>query len=212
MAEPSLLTSGKSSRNGLRKRLRGRRRALSQAEQRGAARALKAHLLRRGEFLRARRVAFYWPADGEIDPRPLLRRAWRMGKACYLPCLARWPNIHLNFVRYRPGTRLRRNGFGIPEPGRGKRLSPAQLDMVLMPLVGFDRRGNRLGMGGGFYDRTLAALPRGRRRCGPLRVGLAHRCQEEPSLPVAHWDLPLHWVVTDGEIIRCDRINRLTGD
>src|SRR5687767_13746260 len=90
---------------------------------------------------------------------------------------------------------MRRNRFGIPEP-TGRRCAPQQLDLVLLPLVAFDRRGARLGMGGGFYDRTFAFLRvAGRRK--PRLVGLAHHFQEVAQLPREPWDVPLAAIVTE---------------
>ena len=103
------------------------------------------------------------------------------------------------FRRYRPGEKLVANRFGIPEPPhrRGNTLSAKQLDVIFLPLVGFDAAGNRLGMGGGFYDRTLSQLPARNR---PLLAGLAHDVQRVDKLPVQRWDIPLDAVVTDRRI------------
>lgn len=177
----------------LRRELRARRRALSPAQQAAAARAL-AHRLATLPLLRhARDIALYWPVDGEIDPRLLARRC--RGHRFYLPVLQAFPAGTLRFAPWRAGDRLARNRFGIPEP-RGSATRPARaLDALLLPLTGFDARGNRLGMGGGFYDRTLAFHRHGQRR--PLLVGVAHACQQVPALPVQAWDVPLAVVVTD---------------
>ena len=88
------------------------------------------------------------------------------------------------------------NRFGIYEPARGAEIRVADLDLVFMPLVAFDRSGNRLGMGRGYYDRALAGLAD-----SPLRVGLGHRFQELPLLEPSEWDVPLHIVVTPDEVI-----------
>lgn len=89
------------------------------------------------------------------------------------------------------------NRFGIPEPRRSqRRLPPWLLQLVLMPLVGFDKRGGRLGMGGGFYDTTFA-FKHQKMGARPTLIGLAHACQEVESLPLAHWDVPLNAIATD---------------
>jgi 5-formyltetrahydrofolate cyclo-ligase len=189
-------------RAGMRKQLRANRRALSVAEQRIAARNLLHNVLRLAEIRSARHIALYWPNDGEIDPRPLLKRLKRMRKQCFVPLLSELFHNRLWFVPV--GARTRRNLFGIPEPivpARARR-SGRELDLVFLPLVGFDRRGNRIGMGGGFYDRTFGFL---RDRDGwhrPTLIGLAHACQEVPALQPAEWDVPLAAIVTDREIIR----------
>ena len=187
------------SRSDIRRELRGRRRALSVQQQRVAARQLAQRLHQLPALATARHVALYWPNDGEIDPR-LLARITPARQQLYLPVLQAFPAHTLRFVRWSPRMRLHRNRFGIPEP-RGSAVRPAQsLDVILMPLVGFDTAGNRLGMGGGFYDRTLARLPCAALR-KPLLIGVAHACQQVGELGVAAWDIPLHLVVTDQGII-----------
>lgn len=176
----------------LRRQLRRRRRALDGLAQRLAAQRLARRLARQAWFINAGAVAGYIAADGEIDPAPLLRFALAAGKQVYLPVLHQ--GDHLLFGRYRRGQRMRRNRFGIPEP-TGERLPPWALDLVLLPLVGFDRDGGRLGMGGGFYDRSFAFLRDGRAK--PRLLGLAHHFQEVERLPREPWDVPLAAVVTD---------------
>ncbi len=177
----------------LRHSLRERRRGLSACAQRSASRNLDRKLRSAGALRSGQSVALYLANDGEISPEPTLRRLSRMGKRCYLPCLQ---GKHLTFRRFRPGQTLKINRLGIPEPApkRGAALPAEAMDVILLPLVGFDRKGNRLGMGGGFYDRTLAGLAPQKR---PLLIGLAHQCQEVAQLPVQSWDIPLDAVVTD---------------
>ena len=157
------------SRSELRKRLRQHRRALSFEQQQQAAEYLAMNLLKNLDLHRARHIAIYLPNDGEIDPHVYLDIARRKG-----------------------------NRFGIPEPAfsKGLRRPAWALDAVLFPLVGFDEQGGRLGMGGGFYDRTFA-FSRIRPRLAPKLIGLAHDFQKVRKLPVEPWDVPLHSVVTD---------------
>ncbi len=166
-----------------------------------AARHLARRLARLPALKSARRIALYWPMDGEIDPRPL--RARLPGATFYLPVLQAWPPATLRFARWTPGQRLACNRFGIPEPRGGACRGARALDAVVMPLTGFDARGNRLGMGGGFYDRTLAFARAGGRR--PWRVGVAHACQQVAVLPVAVWDVAPHLIVTDRATLRPQR-------
>jgi 5-formyltetrahydrofolate cyclo-ligase len=192
----------RSTRQALRTTLRSRRRALTPRQQTLAAHQLLQQLKRQPLFLRSQRLAFYLPSDGEIDPRPLIREAWRRGKQCYLPVLAPDKSNRLWFVRYTPTTRLFKNRFGIPEPRlqTQQRLAAQHLDVVFLPLVGFDRQGGRMGMGGGFYDRSLAFKQTASRH-SPYLVGLAHHGQQVEQLHLAHWDIPLCAIATDHEII-----------
>jgi 5-formyltetrahydrofolate cyclo-ligase len=150
-------------------------------------------------FRRARHLSLYLPMDGEIDPRLLLRAAQKRGKITYLPVLSAWPRTKMVFQRVHPGENFKPNRFRIPEPRINARRQRKiwTLDLVLMPLVGFDPEGGRLGMGGGFYDRSLSYLARRKTWRKPILLGLAHECQKVAKLAVASWDVPLAGTVTD---------------
>jgi len=186
----------------LRRRLRAARRILSLTEQRSHSHALARSLGRQPDFLRARRVGAYWRADGEIDPFPLLRLTHARHKRCFLPVLRPNPRRKLWFLEYHPGDALKKNHYGIPEPQlRNRRIRlPWALDLLLVPLVGFDTDCNRLGMGGGYYDSTLAYLHRHRYWRRPLLVGIAHECQRVDALQANPWDVPLDMVATEKRI------------
>lgn len=183
----------------LRKTLRARRRGLSARDQAAAADALAARLAVLPMFRRSRRVAFYYPSDGEIDPLLVMQQGWASRKRCYLPVLLHLNGNRLRFARVTPGMSLIPNCYGIPEPPyrRGESLPPLAMDLVLVPLVAFDPAGNRLGMGGGYYDRTLGFLRERRWWRRPHLVGIAHEFQRVDRLAVNPWDVPLDGVVTD---------------
>lgn len=194
MTEPALLP-----RPQLRRMLRKARRALTTSQQRQAARGLYKQLAQQPLFRRAKHISLYLPTDGEIDPRLLLRAAQRRGKATYLPVLSAWPRTKMVFQRIRPGEKLQPNRFRILEPRHNlaRQRKVWALDLVLLPLVGFDDVGGRLGMGGGFYDRSLAYLARRKNWRKPTLLGLAHECQKVERLAQASWDVPLQGTVTD---------------
>ncbi|VVO29038.1 5-formyltetrahydrofolate cyclo-ligase [Pseudomonas fluorescens] len=179
--------------------LRKARRALTPCEQREAAHGLYRQLAQHPLFRRARHISLYLPTDGEIDPRLLLRAAQRRGKITYLPVLSAWPRTKMVFQRIRPGEKFRPNRFRIPEPrfNTARQRKVWALDLVFLPLVGFDDAGGRLGMGGGFYDRSLAYLARRKTWRKPTLLGLAHECQKVDRLNQASWDVPLQGTVTD---------------
>lgn len=189
-------------RGALRRTLRQRREALSRTQRRRASGCLARRLARLPALRRARHVALYLPVGGEIDPTPLIDWLHDRGARVYLPVLRPLVENRLWFVRLRKDTQLVLNRFRIAEPAlrqsaeRHRRIAPWALDAVLMPLVGFDRLGHRMGMGGGFYDRTFAFIrqPEGPR---PLLIGVAHACQEVSALPHQRWDVDLDAVVTD---------------
>ncbi|MBJ2348502.1 MULTISPECIES: 5-formyltetrahydrofolate cyclo-ligase [Pseudomonas] len=194
MTEPALLP-----RPQLRRLLRQARRALTPAQQREAARGLYRQLAQHPLFRRAKHIALYLPNDGEIDPRLLLRAAQRRGKSTYLPVLSPWPQTKMVFQRIHAGEKMQPNRFRIPEPRQNiaRQRKVWALDLVLLPLVGFDDAGGRLGMGGGFYDRSLAYLARRRQWRKPTLLGLAHECQKVERLAQASWDVPLQGTVSD---------------
>lgn len=194
-----MIQTANKSRVALRRLLRARRRALSPAEQRHAARGLYRQLAQHPLFRRAKTLALYLPNDGEIDPIALQRAAFKQGKRVYLPRLAQWPRTHMVFQEWRRGERLRVNRFGIPEPRwcLQRQRRAWSLDLVLLPLVGFDAQGGRLGMGGGFYDRAFSYKTRSGGWKKPTLLGLAHACQRVDALPLACWDVPLYATVTD---------------
>lgn len=188
----------------LRSQIRARRCALTLREQRIHGTALTRHLCRSDLFRNSTRIALYLPNDGEIDTALILARIRRQHKRSYLPVLRPRPQRSLWFAEFRQGDRLNPNCFGIDEPPIRQRppTPPWGLDLILLPLVAFDLQGNRLGMGGGFYDRTLAYFKT--RRCWqkPKLLGLAHELQQVKRLSPRSWDIPLDGVVTEKAFYR----------
>lgn len=195
-----------------RSTLRQRRRALSARQQQIAASNISQRLNQLKKFQHAQRIAYYLANDGEISPQLAIKQAEKRGQRTYLPVLHPLKYNRLYFASHHNQPKLRPNRFGIVEPQLGiNAVAPVwTLDIILLPLVGFDRCGNRMGMGGGFYDRTLARLNvsqsnsnRGLKR--PLLIGLAHHCQEVEQLQVQSWDIPLDIIATDKELIHISK-------
>jgi 5-formyltetrahydrofolate cyclo-ligase len=144
-------------------------------------------------------VAGYLPIGDEIDPRPLLRRLHAAGHAIALPRIVR-SHAPLSFRVWEEGDALEDGPFGTLQPGEA---APAIVpEVVVLPLLAFDRRGFRLGYGGGYYDRTLAEL---RSRRAVTAIGIAYAAQEVPSVPHDRHDRPLDWVVTEREAIETEK-------
>lgn len=191
----------------LRKLIRRKRRSLSPQQRRQAGHGLLTSLRQNARFCAAQRVALYLSNDGEIDTRNVIEDLWRRGKQVFLPVLHPVRKGHLSFIRYDSNTVMRNNRYGIAEPdfGRSKRVNTRFLSMVCLPLVAFDQRGNRLGMGGGYYDRTLAFMTQ--TPCGiadakgqqPELVGCAYAFQQVPQLPAESWDIGISAIATDNE-------------
>ncbi|NLQ18309.1 5-formyltetrahydrofolate cyclo-ligase [Marinomonas sp. M1K-6] len=191
------MTSHLDPRQTLRRQLRQSRRNLSADEQLIAATELlscfKQQLSHAIE--NTQRIALYLSNDGEISPHLLCEYFWQNDIETYLPVVQ---DKQLTFARYTAETVWQENIFGIKEPLTADYLSGDELDIVLLPLVGFDSKGGRLGMGGGFYDRTFADK---RADKSPRLIGMAHDCQEVKSLPVEGWDVPLQAVITPTQLI-----------
>jgi 5-formyltetrahydrofolate cyclo-ligase len=186
-----------------RRRLRELRLALGPAERAAAERAIRASLVRLGVFRRGAHVALYLPMRGEVDVRPCLEIARRHGSHLYVPRVVSRRRRQMLFAPWTEDGAHRTNAFGILEPGSaaGARLAIG-LDTVVLPLVGFDSNGNRLGMGAGFYDRALRRrLDRAATWRRPRLIGVAYACQQLPVIPTSPWDVPLDLVVTERGVI-----------
>ncbi len=179
----------RSDKQQLRLDLRQRRRALSITQRQNASRQLLSQLTALPGWAQCQRVAGYIAADCEIDPGPLLDHLHQAGRFTYLPVIQE--DAQLLFAPWHPGDVLVPNKFGIPEPlPERARVTAQEIDALLIPLVGWDRTGGRLGMGGGFYDRSLAATK-------ALKIGLAFAIQEVESLPREPWDVAMDFVATE---------------
>lgn len=155
---------------------------------------------------RYQHIACYFPADGEINLFPLMQYLWRQNKHCYLPVIGRPFDKTLRFSLFNKDTCLHLNRFGIPEPEQSQRRlrRTFALDLVLMPLVAFDCKGNRIGMGGGFYDRTLAFLAQRQHFLKPDVMGVAHDFQRVSKIVREDWDVRMQSVLTDKKLYLCD--------
>jgi 5-formyltetrahydrofolate cyclo-ligase len=190
-------------RQQLRQQLRLQRQALTAPQRAALSAQASRHAANHRLFRAARHIACYLANDAELDLTALINQAWAVGKTVYLPVLSSIHRNHLHFLPYAPGDELVPNRFGIPEPVlRSRRvIDIASLDLVFTPLVGFDSGGNRLGMGGGFYDRTFAFLRRRHSWRKPRLLGVAFDCQRAAQLPPQPWDVPLDAVVTESGVL-----------
>ena len=190
-------------RNTIRHEMRNKRRALTDAECETNSIELANRLLHTRFFRHSRHIALYIANDGEIDPLYITEAAWQSSIQTYLPVLGLRGMNRLWFLPFTETSTFTTNRFGIAEPVHRRKqrlLKPQRLDLVLMPLVAFDKQGNRLGMGGGFYDRTLAFLHARHSWRKPRLIGLAHEFQQVPQLPAATWDVPLDAVITEQRV------------
>lgn len=182
-------------RHEIRANMRITRRAISATQQVSLGKQACELMLAKLESLTIKHIALYLTNDGELDTQPLIQALWQRNINVYLPRLHPFSKGNLLFLAYTPNTQLQCNKLGINEPLLDIRniISAEQLDVIVTPLVAFDSNGNRMGMGGGYYDRTLAHWED---TGSPLPVGYAHDCQQVGNLPCEHWDIPLPVIIT----------------
>lgn len=188
-------------KQSIRQQVRQRRNALSNDQQQQAAEQLTQQVFSLAQLHSADRVGLYLSFDGELNTRHCIQALWDAGKQVYVPVLHPFRKGYLVFVRYSADTDMVNNKFGIQEPKLTcQNICPlAELDLLFMPLVAFDESGNRLGMGGGFYDRTLSVHQR-EKRSKPHLIGLAHHCQKYTCLPTEPWDIRVNKIITPEQI------------
>ena len=182
------------SRDELRRDLRARRTALTPGVRLAAADAVARHLGERDHLREPGYVGGYWAVNGEL-PLHAVQLRLAPGQVWCLPLVQH--DGGLRFAPWRAGDPMQPNRYGIPEPvlAPESTLSPDQLQWALLPLLGFDRGGARLGMGGGYYDRAFAF--RRQASAPPLLVGVGYGFQELAGIQAQDWDVPLDAIVTE---------------
>lgn len=202
LEDTALIMSAKQLKKQIRLRINRLRKQLSVTQQSFLSQQAFHQLKHAYVFKQSHHIAFYLANLGEVDPSWLLHYAQNQGKSLYLPALHPTQKNRLVFIKATSSTKLVKNCFGIPEPCvHSHPWCPAwKLDMVITPLVAFDLQGHRLGMGGGFYDRTFAFKKQ--RRPKPVLVGLAYEFQQCGHLPHNDRDIQLDWVATPKRLIK----------
>jgi len=188
----------KSSNAELRQKKRQLRQQLSNTIQHKHSQLLCQNTIKLRHYRNAKHIALYLANDGEIDPATLVEHARFLQKKIYLPILSPIKNS-LYFAPFETNSQWKSNRFDIPEPicHPSKWKTAQQMDLLLLPLVAFDTQGNRMGMGGGFYDRTLAYRQHRNFWKKPILMGLAHETQKVDSLTSQNWDIPLDFIITE---------------
>ncbi len=171
------------------------RQSLTVIEREAASEKICAAAINSTFFEDAKTIACYLAFDEEVNCRRLIERAWRMKKRIFLPVLRKSPE--LKFVEFLEESETRTSQYGIEEPVRGDEIDPRELDIVFTPLVAFDSQCNRIGMGGGYYDRTFAFLNEQRADSAPRLFGLAFDCQRVEQIGASTWDIRLFRVITE---------------
>lgn len=186
----------------LRTHIKKQRSQLSIQEQAAYSKEIAERLCTSAFFEKAQTIALYLPVQGEVDTRLIVEKARQAKKSCYLPVLSPEDELHLCFLPFDASTQFVRNRFNIPEPkfDPSTCLQPEDLDLVITPLVAFDKACNRMGMGLGFYDRTFQFLLIKPRADRPVLCGLAYGFQEVASTDPQPWDVSLNYVITENRL------------
>jgi 5-formyltetrahydrofolate cyclo-ligase len=183
----------------IRESYKAQRNALSSADVIDASIDISRRLWKLPTLSRARRIACYFPVGREVDCTDFINTAWERGRSIFLPVLH---GLELKFSTYDANTVFLRNLHNIPEPQakRTQLKKPQEIDVVLAPLVAFDAIGNRIGMGGGYYDRSFRFMRSRTSWHRPTLIGLAYELQKAPEIKAYSWDIPLQFVVTEKNI------------
>ena len=188
------------SHDELRQRNRKLRAELDTTQLEQATQALAEKILCLAEFQQSQRVAAYFAVNGEIGLKPVIDHALAQGKSVYLPNL---DQKALRFSPYFHAQKMRINKFRLPEPDvdDSEMLAPDEQDLVLAPLVVFDSNRNRIGMGGGYYDRSFA-FRKNPENTKPVLIGIAHELQKVDRIIPEEWDVQLDMIVTDQAVYK----------
>jgi 5-formyltetrahydrofolate cyclo-ligase len=193
------------SRQILRQQLREQRARLTLSKQTIASKKVTERIIQNERFQQSQHIGVYIAINNEINPKIIIKKIWQEKKRCYLPILQKQ---QLVFCTYEKNTHLKKNRFNIPEPSSLESTIEAwNLDIVLVPLLGFTTQGERLGMGGGLYDRTFSFLLESPRPTKPYLIGLAYEWQKIESFGISAWDVPLNAVFTEKKMYCTDNVS-----
>lgn len=190
----------------LRKQYRDLRQQVTPKVRHEAALLAANHFQNLTDFKNSQCIACYLAVKDEFDSSPIIEIIWNAKKTCYIPILDQKDKDQnfLRFVRYQYGDPLHMNRYGILEPTNiSHEINPIELDMVILPLIAFDTKGNRLGTGGGYYDRTFAMLKDNPQQ-KPFMLGLGYASQQVESIPQDVWDVSLDGVLTEKNFVKCN--------
>jgi 5-formyltetrahydrofolate cyclo-ligase len=186
--------SSHSEKAALRRKIRLMRNELPAQQRISFDRMIRQNLFALVNSEKPKNIGAYWPFNGEPDLKPLYRQLLTSGHKLALPVISEAGDHTMSFHAWHDRARLEENGYGICEPKESDLVPVSKLDMLFMPLVAYDGLGNRLGMGGGYYDRYLEAV---RDLTRPLRLGIAYSLQKIETIEQKSWDIPVHGIVNE---------------
>jgi 5-formyltetrahydrofolate cyclo-ligase len=178
----------------LRQKIRTKRAQLTPEFRQQTANKIANIITKKYIYQKSKYIAAYIAVNGEVNPLPLMQHAWAENKTCYLPILTK--EHKLLFAKYETNDPLINNRYNIPEPQPNNLIDPQDLDIVITPLVAFDKDNNRLGTGAGYYDRTFSFIKKSKNH-KPYLIGIAYEFQKVTVLSPDPWDVPLDLIVTE---------------
>ena len=183
--------------NELRRKALLARREMSREARAKSSAIICKRVLRSREFIASKYVGCYLPMADEVDTLEIIERAWRANKRIFIPVL--FGRQEMLFREILPETTLQRNSYGLWEPESGETISPRSLNIVITPTVAYDENNNRIGMGGGYFDRCFSFLRYRRQWLRPKLIGVAFACQKVEEITPNVWDIRLYKVFSDAE-------------
>lgn len=171
------------------------RRSMSDFDRQTASDKICKRVTRSREFFAASTIGCYLPMHDEVDPSRIIERAWRANKRIFCPVMKK--NGEMTYRYLGRNTTILRNSFGLWEPVDSEIIAPRQLDIVITPLVAFDKKLHRIGMGGGYFDRSFAHLRHRNNWLSPKLIGVAFACQEITEISPNPWDIRLYAVYSE---------------
>ena len=171
------------------------RRSMTFSERSCASRRIVDGFLNSRYFLGSETIGCYVSMWDEVDTGAIIERAWRAKKRIFLPTTTTQGRMY--FRETLPESALAKDDFGIWEPVSGTRIEPGELDVVVTPLVAFDDHRNRIGMGGGYFDRAFAFLADRNHWLRPKLIGVAFECQRVPKIAPNPWDIRVFRIFTE---------------
>ena len=181
----------------MRKKLRAERRQLNKESMEQAAKHVAAQIIHLPQFIESKTIACYLPQEKELNPLPIMHCAIDLEKKLFLPVVPPTDEKILLFYSYHPNDQLVTNRYDILEPDTNlQTIDRTTLDIIFLPLVGFDQYCNRLGRGAGYYDHTLEFIQTATEK-RPTLIGLGYEFQKITEIEPSKWDVPMDTIITE---------------
>ena len=188
-------SSSDQSQSVIRAAAKRRRAQLTSKQNQEASNKIAERIFATALFRNSSNIACYISLETEVSTQPIIKRAWQQKKRVFAPIVKK--NFFLQFREFTDESDLFTNNIGLREPKHGRPARSDELDLVIVPLVAFDLERNRIGMGGGYYDRAFSFLESGTENTKPALIGLGFDCQQVRKIRPNPWDIRLFRIFTE---------------